>query len=122
MSKLPPIVRTLILIDLGATLLVLVVTGIGWLVGWRTSTQFSNGFFILGAALAVFGAYSALGGFGMRGNPGVNFAQTTSVAPLEERNKRMIADMMQGTNIAYIATAVGLLLIGVAILIPYLFG
>ena len=122
MSKLPPIVRTLIFIDLGVTLLVLVVAGVGWLIGWRTATEFSNGFFILGAVVAVFGAYSALGGFGMRGNPGVNFAQTASLASLEERNKRMLADMMQGTNTAYIATGIGLLLIGVAVLIPILFG
>lgn len=122
MNRLHPIVRALLLVDLGATLLVLAVAAIGWLVGWRTSTQFSNGFFILGTVVAVFGAYSALGGFGMRGNPGVNFAQTASVAPLEERNKRMIADMMQGTNTAYIATGIGLLLIVVAILISILFG
>ena len=122
MSKLHPIIRTLIFIDIGVALLVLVVAGVGWLIGWRTSTQFSNGFFILGTIVAVFGAYSALGGFGIRGNPGINFAQTASVAPLEERNKRMIADMMQGTNTAYIATGIGLLLIGVAVLIPILVG
>ena len=121
MNKLPPIVRAVILVDLGTILLILLVAALGWLVGWRTATEFSNGFFIVGAILSVFGAYSALGGFGMRGNFGVNFARTASPASLEERNKQMIADMMQGTNAAYMLVFIGLLMIGVAVLIPNLF-
>jgi len=122
MNKLPPIVRTVLLVDMGMTLLILVVAGLGWLIGWRTPTQFSNGFFVLGAILSVFGAYSALGGFGTRGNANVNFLQTVSPASLEERNQQMLADMMQGVNTAYVTTGVGLMLIVVAILIPILFG
>lgn len=105
MSKLPPIVRALILIDLGTLLLVLAVGGIGWLVGWRTVTEFSNGFFIVGAILSVFGAYSALGGFRQRADYGMTFARTASPASLEERNRQMIKDMMQGTNATYILSS-----------------
>ncbi|MEW5941338.1 MAG: hypothetical protein AB1750_16865 [Chloroflexota bacterium] len=122
MSKLPLLLRYFILAAIGIAILVLLIGGIGWLFGWRAAVEFSNGFFIVGAILAVFGAYSAIGGFGMRAHPGVNVARTASPASLEERNKQMIADMMQGTNAAYLLVFIGLLLIGIAVLIPNLFG
>jgi hypothetical protein len=107
------------LVALGISLLI----GLGgWLAGWRNSTQFSNGFFVIGAGFAVFGAYAGLGGFGMRGNVGVNIARTASPASLEERNKQMFADILKGDQIAFLCVGVGTLLILFAVLIPSLFG
>jgi hypothetical protein len=121
-ARLPASVRFGLLLVLAFLGFVILVALVGWLFfDWRTSTQFSNGFFILGAIVAVFGAYSAMGGFGMRGNAGVNIARTASPASLEERNKQMFADIRRGIDTAFILTLVGLLLIGVAVLLPNLF-
>ncbi|MBV6395464.1 MAG: hypothetical protein HFACDABA_01040 [Anaerolineales bacterium] len=122
MKNLPPILRALLLVDIGTTAILIVVTALGWLVGWRTSTQFSNGFFILGAALAVFGAYSALSASKTRGKSGMSDAQSDNNASADGRNKRILADLAQGINTAYITTGIGLMLIVASILIPILFG
>ena len=117
-DRMTGILRLVAFVIAASIVLVCVVAGGGWLIGWRTSTEFSNGFFIVGAIAAVFGAYSALGGFGMRAHPGVNVARTASPASLEERNRQMVKDMIEGNNFAVVLVIVGLLLIGVAVLIP----
>jgi len=120
--NLSNILRTAVFAIAAVVVLVTVIAGVGWIIGWRTTTQFSNGFFLVGAAAAVFGAYSTLGGFGMRANPGVNVARTASPASLEERNRQSLKDKIATENFAIVMVVVGLLLIGVAVLIPNLFG
>jgi len=121
-NKFSGILRTGAFTIAAVLVLVTVIAGVGSIIGWRTTTQFSNGFFIVGAVAAVFGAYSALSGFGMRANPGVSVARTASPASLEERNRQTLKDKIATDNFAIAMTIVGLLLIGVAVLIPNLFG
>jgi hypothetical protein len=121
-QKLKDILRMIAFVALVALGISLLIGLGGWLAGWRNSTQFSNGFFVIGAGFAVFGAYAGLGGFGMRGNVGVNIARTASPASLEERNKQMFADILKGDQIAFLCVGVGTLLILFAVLIPSLFG
>ena len=116
------ILRLAVFVVAAGLVFITVIAGVGWIIGWRTSVEYSNGFFIVGAITAVFGAYSALGGLGMRGHPGVNVARTASPASLEERNRQMFKDMKEGNNFAVVMVIVGLLLIGFAMAIPSLFG
>ena len=46
-----------------------VVVGLfGWISGWKSALEFSNGLFVAGSAMIIFGMLSAWGGFTSRGN------------------------------------------------------
>jgi hypothetical protein len=109
------ILRTLI----GAILLALaagvVVAIIGLMLEWKTSIQFSNGFFWAGAILILIGVVSYQG-----------YSQRTVDGPPEhldpaERSNLWAADTFRGKNIMTFLGASGLLLFGMSFLIGRLF-
>ena len=107
---------------LGLTLVVsLIVLIVGIVRQWNTAVQFSNGFFIAGVIVIVFGTFSVAGGFQQRASFPVAYAETVSDASLAERGQRMLADINQryGTLVLMIGT--GLLLIAISIALPELF-
>lgn len=110
------------MIALAALILSVLLGGIGWMLGWRTSTQFSNGFFIGGAFLIVLGVFSVMGGFSQRADFKMTYARTASPANLGERARQMMADINQGYNTLVFLVLTSVLLIGTAVLIPSLFG
>ncbi len=110
------------MIALAVSILSVLLGGIGWALGWRTSTQFSNGFFIGGAVLIVLGVFSVMGGFAQRADFKMTYARTASPANIGERAKQMVADINQGYNALIFLTLTGALLIGIAVLIPNLAG
>jgi hypothetical protein len=110
------------MIALAALILSILLGGIGWLLGWHTSTQYSNGFFVGGGALIVLGVFSVAGGFSQRADFKMTYARTASPASIGERAKQMIADINQGYNALIVLALTGALLIGIAVLIPNLFG
>ncbi len=122
MSKLPYFVRLIITIDIATLVLTALIGGIGWLMGWRSTTQFSNGFFLGGTAFVVLGLFSVMGGFSQRADFKMTYARTASPASISERTKQMIADINQGYNAVIFLAALGAQLIVLAILIPVIFG
>jgi hypothetical protein len=103
---------------LGLTVLIsLLVLGFGMLSPWTTPVQFSNGFFIAGALLIVFGFFSVAGGFGQRANFSMTYAESAGQASLAERTQRMMADINQRYGLMVVLVGVGILLIGISIVI-----
>ncbi len=102
-----PFLRTLIsamLLSLGSGI---VVTIIGFILGWKTSTQFSNGFFWVGAIMISVGLLSILGA---KNHP-VLFIPPTKPESTD-RFKLWMSDTTRGYNtIAFLGIA-GVLLFG----------
>jgi hypothetical protein len=92
-----------------------VVTGIGIVLGWNTSIQFSNGFFWASAMMFLFGFISFQG-----------YRQQVTVWPPvqlnpDERSSLLDADTFRGKNLMAIFGISGLLLFGASYLTPRLF-
>lgn len=100
----------------------LLVALFGWVSGWRTAIQFSNGMFVTGSAIIIFGILAVWGGFTNRGNFAQTYAQTASDMSLPERAKLMYMDVLRGYNVLITATIVGVVLIGLSVLAYNLFG
>jgi len=93
----------------------IVVLIIGLRLGWKTSIQFSNGFFWAGVIMFLFGFISLRG-----------YSQgTTNWPPVHldpaERTKLWAADAFHGKILTVIFGISGLLLFGVSILVTRLF-
>ena len=107
---------------LGLTLLVsLIVVVVGLVLRWNTSAQFSNAFFIAGAITVVIGTFSVTSGFEQRADFEVTYAEAAGDASISERTQRMMADINQRHGILILLVSTGLLLVGIAIVIPQLF-
>ena len=104
-----------------ACILGILTSGIGWLLKWNSTTEFSNGFFGAGAILIVLGILSVMGGYGMRSNFSVVYSQSAGDMNTLERTKRWIADMSQGYASFLLLLLTGAYLVGFAILIPNVF-
>jgi len=100
-----------------------VVVGLfGWVSGWRSALEFSNGLFVAGSAIIIFGLLSAWGGFTSRGSFALTYTQTASDMSLAERAKWTAVEVMRGYNVVGTGTVVGLVLIALSILAYTLFG
>jgi len=103
---------------LGTTALIsLAVLLLGFLLHWSQPVQYSNAFFIAGAALIVLGLYTVTAGYTLRGDAKILFAETMNQANLAERNQRTASDMTQryGTMIYLFVTGLLMILIAVGI-------
>ena len=100
-----------------AVVVALVVSGIGWLAGWRTAVQFSNGLSGAGSIVLALGILSLAGGYRMRGGFRVPNRPPDSDLNRSERTKLWAADITQGYNSLVLLAIIGLCLIGVAILV-----
>ncbi len=105
-----------------AVILGLLVSSIGWLLGWRTPVKFSNSMFFSGAVLIVLGILSVMGGYSMRSNFKVLYSQSAGDMSMGDRTKRWVADITQGYRLMVLMTVAGLLLIGAAILVGKMWG
>ncbi len=105
-----------------AAVLGLLLALAGWLIGWRTSTQFSNAYFIGGVLAAMIGPLSVMGGFSQRGDFKFQYTRTASNASLGDRTRQMMSEIAEGYNFTIFMVGVGALLIVTAVLIPILFG
>ncbi len=115
------ILRLLAITFVIACVIGLITGGIGWLLHWNSTTQFSNGFFGAGAILIVIGILSVVGGFGMRSDFKMLYSQSAGDMNTLERSKRWIADMAQGYGLFLFLLLPGIILIGVSILVPNIF-
>ena len=106
-----PILRILISAILFSLISGIVVSIIGLMLGWKTSTQFSDGFFWAGAIMISSGLLSVLGRLNQ---PIMPYSQSALYLGKAERAKQWAADISQGHNIlAFLGTS-GLLLFGLA--------
>lgn len=92
-----------------------VVAIIGLILGWKTSTQFSNGFFLGGAIMIIFG-FVSFQGYRQR----VTNWPPVHVNP-DERSNLWAADTFRGQNLMITFGISGLLLIGMSLLVLRLF-
>ncbi len=105
-----------------ALVVTLLVLAGGFLAGWRTAVQFSNGLFIAGSVVIILGIIAVWGGFTARGSFALTYAQSVSDMSIVERGKLWMLDSLRGYNAVVVATISGLLLIGLSILTFSLFG
>jgi hypothetical protein len=89
----------------------IIVAIIGLMLGWKTSTQFSDGFFWAGAIVIAIAFVNVLGGLNQ---PILPYSQSTLHLDMDERFKLWVADTLHGYHIlAFLGTS-GLLLFGMA--------
>ena len=119
-----PVLRILIRAILFSLLTGLVVSIIGLMLGWKTSTQFSDGFFWAGAIVISIGFVNLLGTFSQRTASATQYSRSAVRLDLAELYKIWEADNLHGYHLlAFLATS-GLLLFslaGLAILVGRLF-
>jgi hypothetical protein len=105
------ILRILISAILFSLISGIIVSIIGLMLGWKTSTKFSDGFFWAGAILISLGFLSVLGRLNQ---PIMPYSQSALYLGQAERAKQWAADISQGYNIlAFLGTS-GLLLLGLS--------
>jgi hypothetical protein len=109
------ILRTLISAILFSLISGIVVSIISLMLGWKTSTQFSNGFFWAGVIMILIG-FISLQGYRQR---------TIDWPPAHldpaERSNLWAADTFRGKYLMAIFGISGLLLLGLSFLVPRLF-
>lgn len=109
------ILHILIYILLVALISTMAVLAIGFLLGWNSSIQFSDGFFGAGAILIIFG-FVSFQGYGYH---------TGSWPPVRmetgDRAKLWAADAFRGRRLMAIFGISGLLMFGLSILVMRLF-
>lgn len=108
-------------IALGAAASVLVGV-FGLIAGWRTALHFSNGMFVVGSVLIIFGILMVWGGFTSRANFGMTYSQSVSDMSLGERSKLWVLDSLRGYNAVVVTTIGGGVMFGLSVLIYQLFG
>jgi len=99
-----------------AVVVVLVISGIGWLAGWRAAAQFSNGLSGAGSIIVALGFLSLAGGLHMRGGLRVPNRRPDSDLNRSERARIWAAETIQGYNPLVLLAIIGLFLIGVSLL------
>jgi hypothetical protein len=105
------ILRILISAILFSLISGIVVSITGLMLGWKTSTQFSDGFFWAGVIIIAIGFVNVMGGLNQ---PIVPYSQSALHLDMDERFKLWAADTLHGYNIlAFLGTS-GLLLFGMA--------
>ena len=109
-----PILRILISAILFSLISGIVVSIIGLMLGWETSTQFSDGFFWAGAIIISIGFVNLLGMFSQRTVSGLQYSQSAVHLDATERYKIWEADILHGYNLLALLGTSGLLLFGLA--------
>jgi uncharacterized membrane protein YiaA len=110
-----PILRILIRAILFSLIAGIVLAIIGLLLGWKTSTQFSDGFFVAGVIMIAIGVISYQG----YSKPTVDGPPVHS--DTADRSNLWAADTSRGQNLMAFFGISGLLLFGLSFLVSRLF-
>ena len=102
--------RILISAILFSLLAGMVVSIIGLMLGWKTSTQFSDGFFLAGVILIAIGLFS-FQGYSQRASSGPSVYLDPA-----ERSNLWAADTFRGKNLMAFLGLSGLLMFGLSFL------
>jgi hypothetical protein len=93
-----------------------VVLLIGLVLGWKTSTQFSDGFFLAGSIMIAVGLVNVLGSFSQRSVSGLRYSQSAVHLDMAERSRIWTADILHGYNLLGFLVISGLLQFGLSAL------
>ena len=118
------ILRVLVSAILFSLISGIVVSIIGLMRGWKTYTQFSDGFFWAGAIVISIGLVNLLGTFSQRTASGMQYSRSAVRSDMADLYKIWDADIFHGYNLLAFLGISGLLLLGMsglAILIGRLF-
>ena len=110
------VVRVLIMAILFGLLACIGISLIGLVLGWKTATQFSDGFFWAGAILLCIAFVNLLGMFSQRTVAGLQYSQSAVHLDAGERFKIWEADILHGYKLLAFLGLSGLLLFGMAAL------
>jgi hypothetical protein len=88
-----PIKRLLIRASILALVAAIIVVVAGFLLGWKTAAQFSDGFFWAGAAMISIGLLSVMGAQSERTVTGLQYSQSAVHLDSGERFKIWAGDM-----------------------------
>jgi hypothetical protein len=108
------ILRILISAILFSLISGIVVSIAGLMLGWKTATQFSDGFFRAGSIMISLGLLSVMGGYSERAMSGPQYSQSALHLDMAERYERWAADISHGHRILAFLGISGLLLLGLA--------
>ena len=109
-----PILRILISAILFSLVSGLVVSIIGLMLGWKTSTQFSDGFFWAGAIVISIGFVNLLGTFSQRPSSAMQYSRSAVRLDMAELYKIWETDNLHGYDLLAFLGISGLLLFGLA--------
>jgi hypothetical protein len=99
-----------------------IVSAGGWLKGWDSARQFSDGLFIAGALVFLIGLFIVLGGFTSRANFGIVYSQSAGDMPIFERTKQNVTEMLRGYRALAMCSITGGALALFSILVYQIFG
>jgi hypothetical protein len=116
-NTLQTIIRTLQAGAALAAVLAPLVALFGLVMGWRTATEYSNGMFVMGSAVIIFGLLAVWGGFTSRGSFAITYAQSVSDMSMLERGKLWMIDSLRGYQTVGVMAVCGLLLIAISVFI-----
>jgi hypothetical protein len=109
-----PILRILISAVLLSLVSGIVVSIIGLVLRWKTSTQFSDGFFWAGAILVSLGLLNIIGMFSQPTDMRLQYSQSAVHVDTADRHRIWEADILHGYHLlAFLGTS-GLLLFGLS--------
>jgi hypothetical protein len=111
------ILRILISAILFSLISGIVVAITGLMLGWTTSTQFSDGFFWAGAIVISIGFVNILGMFYQRTVSGLEYSQSAIHLDAAKRLKIWEVDTLRGYNLLAVFGISGLLLFGLSFLV-----
>ncbi len=110
-GRFQAILRLVGLIALAALAILIVVTVVGLFLGWRTASQFGNGFLWGGMAATALGVFSTMGSWGLTRDATYLYVQSTSHQSLHERTGQSLRDTLRSYNLGIVALAAGVLCI-----------
>ena len=117
--------HTILRILIGAILLSLIagmiVLIIGLMLGWKTSTEYSDGFFWAGAILIAIGFWNILGMYSQPPDSRLQHSQSAVHLDADERFKIWETDALRGRRLLAFLGISSLLLFGMSILVSRLF-
>lgn len=93
----------------------------GWAAGWKSAAQFSDGFFISGSILCLFGLLVGIGKPRFGSKPGADVQQSTGTGRDSVKRSSWLKSFIQGYNAFITLVISGALLIGISLLIVSLF-
>jgi hypothetical protein len=99
-----------------------IISLIGWLAGWATARQYSDGLFLSGSVVIVAGIIAIVGGFTARTDFGMLYGQSAGNMSGFERTRGMMMEMIRGYRVLAMATIIGAALILISIVTYQLFG
>ena len=119
-----PFLRILVSASLFSLVAGIIILVVGFVLGWKTFTQFSDGFFWAGAIILSIGFVNLLGMFSQRTVSGLQYSQSSVHLDAGERYKIWATDILHGYKLVAFLGISSLLLCGLsglAILIGKLF-